>query len=197
MNTFHESWEKFLHPETLKGNLIAISLFITAFENFKDRIIEKPESLFLTGFDGNGFIIDKDKYQKEVLSLSQKKSYLYASLLWFRKMDAIDDADIITFDSIRKHRNELAHKPMEFLANPEQSFDVTKFQNLITLLSKIEKWWFVNFEAAIDPDMLPDGTDPDKVISGSILLLQMMLDIALGNEPEDGFYYNVFKAQKT
>lgn len=51
MNTSQASWEKFLHPETLKGNLIAISLFITAFENFKDRVIEKPETFFSNGFN--------------------------------------------------------------------------------------------------------------------------------------------------
>lgn len=197
MNTSQASWEKFLHPETLKGNLIAISLFITAFENFKDRVIEKPETFFSNGFNENGLIIDKEQYDKEVLSLSNKKSKLYASLLWFQKMDAIDDADIMIFDEIRKHRNELAHEPMSFLSNVENNFDASKFQDLIRLLLKIEKWWFINFEAAIDPDILPDGADPNEVISGPIWSLQLMLDIALGNEPEEGFYYKAFKAQRT
>ena len=197
MNSSQASWEKFLHPETLKSNLIAISLFITAFENFKDRIIEKPETFFSNGFNKNGWIIDKEEYRKEVLSLSDKKNKLYASLLWFKKMGAVNDSDISIFDSIRKHRNELAHETMEFLANVEKNFDATKFHDLIALLSKIEKWWFINFEAAIDPDMLPDGTDPSEVIPGPIWSLQLMLDIALGNEPEEGFYYNAFKSQKT
>lgn len=197
MNNAQASWEKFLHPETLKGNLIAISLFITAFENFKSNVIEKPETFFSNGFDERGLIIDTVKYKEEVLSLSDRKNKLYASLLWFQKLEAIDAADIEAFDGIRKHRNELAHEPMSFLASSERNFDISKFQELIKLLSKIEQWWFINFEASIDPDMLPDGTDPESVIPGPVWSLQLMLDIALGNEPEEGFYYNAFTAPKT
>src|SRR5690554_488199 len=143
MSNAQASWEKFLHPETLKGNLIAISLFITAFENFKNNVIEKPEIFFSNGFDENGPVIDTAKYKEEVLSLTDKKNKLYASLLWFQKLEAIDAADIDAFDGIRKHRNELAHEPMSFLASSDRNFDISKFQELIRLLSKIEQWWFI------------------------------------------------------
>ncbi|MFZ3019303.1 MAG: hypothetical protein WA056_12700 [Gallionella sp.] len=193
MTASDKSWEKFLHPETLKSNLIAISLFITAFEIFKDRIIEKPEIFFTNGFNEKEAIID-EQYKTEVLTLS--KSKLYASLLWLAKMQAIEPADIAVFDSIRQHRNEVAHEPIEFLANSQRNFDVSKFQELIALLAKIEKWWFVNFEFSIDPDMLPDGANPDDVLPSPIWSLQLMLDIALNNEPEEGYYYNAFKQAK-
>lgn len=193
MTTSNKSWEKFLHPVTLKSNLIAISLFITAFEMFKDRVVEKPESFFCNGFNGSGPIVD-DEYKSEVLALS--KSKLYASLLWLKNMEAIEQKDIDIYDSIRLHRNEVAHEPMEFLARAERNFDAAKFQDLITLMAKIDKWWFVNFELSIDPDMLPDGANPEEVIPGPIWSLQLMLDIALGNEPEEGYYYKAFKQAK-
>lgn len=194
MSNHRESWEKFLNPETLKGNLIAISLFITSFEMFKDRVIEKPESFFTNGFKKDALIVDEE-YKTEVLALS--KSKLYASLLWFKKMEAIDQSDIENFDSIRKHRNEVAHQPMEFLATANRNFDASKFADLVTIFAKIEKWWFINFELAIDPDMLPEGTNPDEVMIGPIWSLQLMLDIALGNEPEEGYYYKEFMQAKT
>lgn len=193
MNAADESWEKFLHPETLKNNLIAISLFITAFEMFKDRVVEKPETFFTNGFDEKGFIVD-ERYKTDVLARSTSK--LYASLLWLEEMDAIEQTDIAIFDSIRQHRNEVAHEPMEFLASAKRNFDSSKFQDLIMLLAKIEKWWFVNFELSIDPDMLPEGANLDEVVPGPIWSLQLMLDIALGNEPEQGYYYNAFKQAK-
>jgi hypothetical protein len=193
MTATDESWEKFLHPETLKNNLIAISLFITAFEMFKDRVIKKPETFFTNGFDEKGLIVD-EQYKTDVLARSTSK--LYASLLWLEKMDAIEQTDIAIFDSIRQHRNEVAHEPMEFLANAKRNFDTSKFQDLIMLLAKIEKWWLVNFELSIDPDMLPEGANPDEVVSGPIWSLQLMLDIALGNEPEQGYYYKTFKQNK-
>ncbi|MBI2784635.1 MAG: hypothetical protein HYX64_11345 [Gammaproteobacteria bacterium] len=180
MTDTKSSWEKFLHPETLRGNLIAIALFISAFEMFKDRVIEKPETFFSNGFDQNGLIVD-EKYKTEVLSKS--KSRLYASLLWFKEMEAIDDKDIESFDIIRKYRNEVTHELTDFLSNANRNLDPTAFQRLIALLSKIEKWWLINFEMAINPEMLPDSVNVDDVIPGPIWSLQLMLDIALGNEP--------------
>lgn len=194
MTDTNKSWEKFLNPAVLKNNLIAISLFITAFEMFKDRVVEKPESFFTNGFNEEGLIVD-EQYKTEVLSLS--KSKLYASLLWFRKMEAIEQTDLDIFDSIRKHRNEVAHEPMDFLANAKRNFDASKFRDLISLLGKIEKWWLTNFELSIDPDILPKGANQDDVIPGPIWSLQLMLDIALGNEPEEGYYYQAFMKAKS
>jgi len=194
MNDVKSSWEKFLHPETLRGNLLLISLFITAFELFKNCIIEKPETFFSSGFNQDGIIVS-DQYKTEVLSLS--KSPMLSSLLWFRKMEAIDDADIKIYDEIRRYRNELTHELPVFLANANLNFDYTKFHALIDLLAKIEKWWVINFEAAIDPEMLPEGTDQEDIIPGVIMSLRLMFDIALGTEPEEGYYYNAFQEKST
>ena len=51
---------------------------------------------------------------------------------------------------------------------------------------------FINFELAIDPDMLPEGADPEDVAPGSVLSMKLMHDIALGLEPEPGYYYKAF-----
>jgi hypothetical protein len=91
MKSVKDSWEKFLHPGTLRANLLLISLFIAAFEMFKDSVIQKPESFFCDGFNKDGLIIS-ETYRNEVLSKS--KSRLHASLLWFQEMGAIDDADL-------------------------------------------------------------------------------------------------------
>lgn len=157
---------------------------------FKDRVIEKPEIFFSNGFDQDGLILD-ESYKLEVLS--KNKSRLYASLLWFKEMGAVEDADIEAFDAIRIHRNEVTHEILDFLSNAKRNLDVTKFENLISLLDKIEKWWLVYFEMAINPDMVPEKGNVDDVIPGPMLSLRLMLDIALGNEPEEGYYYNAFK----
>ena len=194
MDETRKSWEKFLHPESLRENLIAISLFISAFEMFKDSVISKPEIFFSNGFDENGLLVGEE-YKSEVLAKS--KSPLYASLLWFKEMGAIDDSDIEIFNGIRKHRNEVTHEILSYVSDAKKNFQVEKFQELIELLSKIEKWWLVNFEMAINPEMVPDDVDPDEVIAGPIWSLQLMLDIALGNEPEEGYYYNEFTKRHT
>jgi hypothetical protein len=184
------SWEKFLHPETLRANLLAISLFVAAFEKFKECVIEKPEAFFCDGFNKNGFIIS-ERYKTEVLPRS--KSPLHASLLWFKEMGAIDDSDIQAFDEIKSHRNEVIHELMDFLVDANRNFDPAKFKALVDLFGKIEKWWLINFEMAIDPEFLPDGATPEDVIPGVLMSLQLMLDIASGNEPQEGYYYKALK----
>jgi len=174
--------------------LIAVALFISAFEMFKRRVIEKPETFFTNGFDQNGLIIN-ERYKIEVLSKS--KSRLYASLLWFKEMGAIDDIDMQAFDTIRKHRNEVVHELMDFLSNPKHNLNPNIFQSLVTLLAKIERWWLLNFEMEINPDIVPDSVNVEDVIPGPIWSLQLMLDIALGNEPEEGYYYNALKKKHT
>lgn len=111
-------------------------------------------------------------------------------------MDAIEQTDIAIFDSIRRYRNEVVHGPIEYLASARRNFDSLKFQDLIMLLAKIEKWWFVNFELSVDPDTVPEEANPDEVVPSPIWSLQLMLDIALGSEPEQGYYYKAFKQAK-
>ena len=71
------SWERVLHPETLKTNIITASIFSMAFEMLKDSIIEKIEGFFTDGFNENGMIISPE-YKEKVLTLN--RSPLYTSL---------------------------------------------------------------------------------------------------------------------
>lgn len=60
------SWERALHPETLKTNIITASIFSMAFEMLKNSIIEKIEGFFTNGFDENGMIVSPE-YKKRCL----------------------------------------------------------------------------------------------------------------------------------
>lgn len=73
------SWERALHPETLKTNIITASIFSMAFEMLKSSIIKKIEGFFTNGFDENGIIVSPE-YKEKVISLN--RSPLYASLKW-------------------------------------------------------------------------------------------------------------------
>jgi hypothetical protein len=162
---------------------------------FRDGMIEKPRMLFanMESFDiDKGKVIYKvsDGYKKEVLS---KSKYIdQATLLWFKESEAIDDSGIEKYHKIRKYRNNLTHSMIEFLTFHDKEFDENILNDLIDLYSKIEKWWFKYFELSIQPEILPEGTDPDEVIPGPMLTIRLMLEIALGAEPTEGFYYNEF-----
>lgn len=185
------SWERVLHPETLKTNIITASIFSMAFEMLKSSIIEKIEGFFINGFDENGMIVSPE-YKEKVLSLN--RSQLYASLKWLQDMDAIDDEDLKKFEHIKRCRNTLAHEMLTFTSSGVE-FDVAEaFEEMISLLRKIEIWWFENFEMAIDPEAYPEDLDVDQVIPGPVWSLQMLIDVALGPEDEARKYYDHFVA---
>jgi hypothetical protein len=190
------SWERTLHPETLKTNIITASIFSIAFEMLKSSIIEKIESFFTDGFDENGTIVSSE-YKEKVLSLN--RSPLYASLKWLQDMDAVDDKDIERFEHIKKCRNTLAHEMLTF-ASSGVDFDVAEaFGEMIALLRKIEIWWIENLEMAINPEAYPENLDLEQVIPGPVWSLQMLIDVALGPEEDARKYYDHFvsNADKT
>lgn len=185
------SWERALHPETLKTKIITASIFSMAFEMLKSSIVEKIEGFFTNGFDQDGSIISSE-YKEKVLSLN--RSPVYASLRWLQHMDAINDEDMGRFEHVKKCRNKLTHEMLSF-ASTGVDFDVAEaFDAMVALLRKIEIWWFENFEMAIDPESYPDDLDLDQVIPGPVWSLQMLIDVALGPEEEAEKYYDLFVA---
>ena len=185
------SWERVLHPTMLKKNIITASIFSMGFEMLKNSIVEKIKGFFTNGFDENGMIVSAE-YKEKVLVLN--RSRLYASLTWLRDMGAIDDEDLEKFEYIERCRNTLAHEMLTF-ASSGIDFDVTEtFEEMVGLLRKIEIWWFVNLDMAIDPDAYPEDLDLEQVTPGPVWGLQMLIDVALGSEDEAQKYYNYFVA---
>lgn len=188
-NKVKASWERVLHPETLKSNIITASIFSMAFEMLKSSIIEKIEGFYTNGFDENGAILSPD-YKTEVLDLNKNK--LYASLKWLKDNDVINNKDVETFEQIKKYRNLLVHELTTFTSTGVD-FDVGKaFDDLIFLMRKIEIWWFENLDMAIDPESYPRDLNLDEVTPGPIWNLRMLIDIALGPQDEAKKYYDHF-----
>lgn len=185
------SWERTLHPKTLKTNIITASIFSMAFEMLKSSIVEKIESFFSNGVDENGPIVSRD-YKEKVLSLN--RSPVYASLKWLQDMDAIDDEDVRKFEHIKRCRNTLTHEMFAFASNGVDFNVAEAFDHMVELLHKIEMWWFEHFEMAIDPESYPDDLDLNQVTPGPVWSLQMLIDVALGPEEEAQKYYDLFVA---
>jgi hypothetical protein len=185
------SWERTLHPETLKTNIITASIFSMAFEMLKSSIIEKIENFFTNRFDENGMFVSPE-YKEKVLSLN--RSPLYASLKWLQDLNAIDDNDLERFEHAKRCRNTLTHEMLTFTSSGVDFNVAEAFEEMVGLLRKIEIWWFENLEMAIDPEAYPEDIDLDQVIPGPVWSLQMLIDVALGSEEEASKYYEHFIA---
>lgn len=187
-----KSWLNFLNPETLRSNLVAASVFLSAFEILKECIIERPKEFYTTGFNENGLIIDKD-YRLKVLSLN--KSPIYASLEWFKNHNAIKQKDIEIFTEIKACRNELAHELPNFITEGIKNDPTLNFKSIIELLGKIERWWIYHVELSLNPDFDNMEVDENETVPGKLITIQMLINIALGSEEEANSYYKEFIRQ--
>jgi hypothetical protein len=183
------NWERFLNPEVLRPNLMLASIYIATYEILKDSIISRIKDFYATGFDGVNDIIDP-RYNSDVLSKS--KSPLYASLEWLKESQAITDDDVDLFDRVKKYRNDIAHEISRMLSEGLPADFAECFNDMISLLSKIEKWWIINVEMQIDPDLMKMEVTEDQIIPGPIASLKIMIDVALGSDEESKYYFNEF-----
>lgn len=174
-NLAYRGWAKFLNPESLRGNLIASSIFLTAYELLRTSIIDRIRDFFTYEFNESGGVISED-YKCKVLSLD--KSPLRASLLWLQEVSAIDDTDVELVDEIRKHRNELAHDLPKFITNADAEININLLESIYKLLTKIDRWWIKEVDIPTNPDFDGQEVADDEIQSGTMICIQMMLRIA-------------------
>jgi hypothetical protein len=187
----NKQWKNILDKDVLKGSINMIALFITVYELLEDSIISKPKNFFTTlEFDEKA----KQEHQKHVLSLynesacpgiASKNKELISSLIWFKNNGAIDDEDIKIFADSRSLRNKVTHEMLYAIADGGEQI-VEQFVLLYALFSKIEKWWIMEIEIPISGDFEPDTIDQDGVMSGHMIILEIILDI-LSNDSNSHF----------
>ena len=182
-----QAWERFLNPDILRANLIGASTYVAAYELLRDTIIERIRDFYLIEADADGMTNDTE-YRSDVLSMN--RSPVYASLQWFKQSGAINDDDILAFERIKECRNTIAHEMDKILDGGLPPSFSDCFNELVSLLSKIERWWIVNIEIPITSDSVKGNINAADVIPGRILLIQMLFDIALGSEDASKFYLN-------
>lgn len=173
-----EQWERFLNPDVVRPSLFLATMFITTFEILKDSIVDGIRDFYTNGFDENGPRVGPD-YQSKVLS--KNKSPLYASLKWLRESGAIDDEDLAAFEKLKETRNLLAHQLFAVVTGQVESSHEAQFDSLVALLRKIGVWWVVNVEIPTNPDFDGQEIDEEGIVPGSVLSLQLLIEVASGN----------------
>lgn len=179
MKTTDDHWERFLDPDAVKPSLFLATMFITTFEIFKNAVIDRIRGFYTDGFDETGPIVGPE-YQHEVSA--RHKSVLYASLNWLLEREVIDSDDLATFERLKIIRNQLAHQLFEVVTGQTESAHESQFAVLVALLRKVEVWWIVNFEIPTNQDYDSEEIDVEGLVPGSILSLQMLIQVASGNK---------------
>lgn len=186
-----KQWRNILDKDILKGSINMVALYITVYELMEDTIISKPKDFFtIIEFDEKA----KQEYQKHVLSLYDKSACpgvnsnnkeLISSLIWFKNNDAIDDNDIKVFADSRTLRNKVTHEMLYTIADGGDKL-VEQFAMMYALFCKIERWWIMEIEISISGEFESEKIDKNKVMSGNMIVLEIILDI-LVNDSNSNF----------
>lgn len=188
-----KKWISFLDPENLKGNLIFASLYIAAFESFKDYIIDEVKYFFCNGLTDGHAIFDP-QYDTQVTV--KDKSVVRASLLWLLEQQAIDENDILIFDDFRLYRNKLTHELMTLLFEGLPEEFPEKLIELFKLRIKIEKWWILNIEIPTNPDFVnTKEISEDAIIAPTQMMSKLIFDMLTGDEKSANYYRDEFLKQ--
>lgn len=191
-----EKWADFLNPEIVRGKLISAGLFLMAHEMLIDTLKSHLLSFFADRWDADGPETSAD-YRSEVLALDPKgkDDALRGSIAWFRKMGAIDEVDEAAIKAVTDARNRLAHEMTSMISGAQTSHHIECFPTLVGLVHKIEKWWIINVEIETDPDFAGQGIDEDGIVTGPSMMMQMLSQIALGDDDDAWWYLQEFIKQ--
>lgn len=166
-----------LGPDAIKRNLIEASLFLSAFEMLKVAIVDGVKSFYLIGFDKNGFTY-ADKYKNQVLALSPHA--LEASCLHLVSLGAIGDADVLLVQTIRQHRNKIAHELPSFLLEPHLAVNLELLERAADLLDRIGNF-FGSISVDTDPAFDHQDVDYSGIRSLSSIFLRYLIEAARQN----------------
>lgn len=180
---YREQWENFLNPEVFKDRLINISMYITIYEMLKDSIINRLKDFYVMTLIGTKDLEGEEEYRTKVLS--RHKNHLYASISWLIENGVINEEDKENIEALKSYRNYLAHEMSNIVFNGEIKDLMQNFLCTYQLIHKIENWWIINFEMAINPDFADtnlEDIDVNNIESGKKLMIDMALSVLSGSE---------------
>jgi hypothetical protein len=108
-------------------------------------------------------------------------------------MSALDDADIELVNAIRKHRNELAHDLPKFITTADADINIRLLESIYKLVTKIDRWWIREVEIPANSDFDAQEVIDSNIQSGNMLFIQMMIQIATGED--SSVFWNEFQKQ--
>lgn len=181
-----EAWSAFLNPEIVRAKLISAGLFLIAHEILLDSILRHPRFFFSDTFTAADGFLPSPEYTAKVLALDPKgkNDPLRGSIAWWRTMDTIDEADETAIRLVTDARNNIAHEMTGMISGAKPPEFSEHFGTLMGLVNKIEKWWIINVEVATDSDWNGDEVDDAGVVPGPAWMMDMLVQVALGEGDE-------------
>ncbi|NYE18098.1 hypothetical protein [Microbacterium immunditiarum] len=175
-----------LSSSTMRNALTRAGALLTGYELVKTSIVDDVRAFFTVGFD-TGHL--QDRYESEVLGLDTKRhngkpNALVASLTWLQQEGALSTSQVEVFESVRIHRNEIAHELARFLIDPQYDVRADLLVQLYEIMLALDRFWGP-IHIGANPDF--DNRDLDEVTfqSGTTLLFGLLLGLGQSEQVED------------
>jgi hypothetical protein len=182
--------EKISNQKLLKQNLILASLFVTSYEMLKTSVQDRIKGFLCSNSTLNSageikFEISND-YKKEILERKihniDKIKYpeyhlFYSSCLWLKDNNVINQNEISQIELIRKHRNLITHNPLKLLIDDSININFSLIKKTHRILTKIDKWWIIEFEIPINPDFDIQEIKKSQVFSTTSVFLDYLMSV--------------------
>ena len=177
---------KFLDTEYVKSSLIISSLFLTGHELLKISIIDKLKGFLCNNpritDDGELIHIENAEYKKlkskKHTQFKNKANEYYSCCEWYKVNSVISNAELDILQKIIKHRNIIAHNLPEFILDDNVNLDIELLYEIQTLLTKIQKYWFLEFEVLVNPAFDNVIIKEDEATTPIISLMNYLIDVA-------------------
>ena len=177
----------------LKESLAFVALFVALYENFADLVVDRVECFYSKGFtlqkDGSIKAVLDEKYNNEVKNRTVddkgNKNVLKATLLWFKDMDAITEADYSLFLEVKEKRNKFVHRLTNVVMEGVEERDVKLFFEFFNLYKKLDRWWINEFEIPIAGEFEPGTYDENEVRSVITELYELMIGVLYLGKSEE------------
>ena len=178
-------WNNILDEDNLKPNVNFAAMFVLNYECLKDFVVSQIRTFYSDSFQfENDEIIcrESQKYKEEVRALD--KNIENASLKWFIHSNAITQEDFEMYQEIRKRRNNIVHEFLKNLNNGFSENDIKLFNKMVSIYSKLDKWWINEIDIPTSAEKMPPDYDKEEVYGGQAIILSIINAIILENKGE-------------
>ena len=187
------------NKEEITEHIKFYSIYLLIFERFKSRYIEEVKFLLCHVKFKNGKIEyeETDEYKKISNTMRNGKINIFINIVyWFKDNGVISNKDCEFIIKARNDRNRIGHELLKLLLNQVEEKMLLNFLNFLNVFRKIDVWWINNIEVPIAGSDIPNDYDAENVISGDMLLCDVLLDTIYGNETYKKELDKIKKANK-
>ncbi len=167
----------------LQDNLTFTSLYVAVYEHMADYVVSNLKS-FLCNWgikDGKEYYSETDRYKVEIKNRivddKGNKDITKSSFLWLIDNDAITKADYQIFLDAKLLRNKYAHELTSVIYQGVNVSEIKLFFDMFRVYQKISKWYFINIEASIWGEDLPDDVNLSQVKTTADVMFGMILEV--------------------